>query len=202
MTPKKLAGLTICSNELVADSDPSALQVVGQGLVRDLQVRLDGAFFGNTVTNGPNGLGSLSSVQTVAGGSVADLDAFAEALSKAEQVGSTITAFVASPATVLNLQTLKTGSQLNTPLLGNDPTSPTKRSVLGVPLYSSPAVSNTVVWGIPRAKTFVVIRIPATVVTDSSAYFSSDRTAVRAVLRSAYGFPHEQAVVKISVGGS
>ena len=49
VTPKKLAGRTICSNELVADSDPSALQVVGEGLVRDLAVRLDAAYFGTTV---------------------------------------------------------------------------------------------------------------------------------------------------------
>ena len=82
------------SNELVADSDPSALEVVGGGLAPDLQVRLDSAFFGNTVANGPNGLPSLADVQTVdAGSTVADLDWAAEALSKAETVGSTITSF-------------------------------------------------------------------------------------------------------------
>ena len=40
---KKLAALVVVSNELIADSDPSALQVVGDGLVRDVQVRLDAA---------------------------------------------------------------------------------------------------------------------------------------------------------------
>ena len=35
-TPDKLAGLVVVSNELAADSDPSALDVVGDGLVRDL----------------------------------------------------------------------------------------------------------------------------------------------------------------------
>lgn len=38
-TPLKLAGLTIVSTELMEDSDPSALEVVGSGLVRDLQLR-------------------------------------------------------------------------------------------------------------------------------------------------------------------
>ena len=36
VTPKKLAGLTVISNELAADSSPAALQVVDDGLVRDL----------------------------------------------------------------------------------------------------------------------------------------------------------------------
>jgi HK97 family phage major capsid protein len=66
VTPPKLAGLTVVSNELMADSDPSALDVVGQGLVRDLQVKLDAAYFGNTVANGPSGLESLASTQTTA----------------------------------------------------------------------------------------------------------------------------------------
>jgi HK97 family phage major capsid protein len=35
-TPLKLAGLSIVSSELMEDSDPSALEVVGSGLVRDL----------------------------------------------------------------------------------------------------------------------------------------------------------------------
>ena len=30
------------------------------------------------------------------------------------------------------------------------------------------------IWGIPQAKVFVVLRLPASIVTDRSAYFSSD----------------------------
>ena len=59
VTPKKLAGLSILSNELVDDSDPSALHVVGDGLVRDLRTRLDSAYFGTTVANGPDGIQNL-----------------------------------------------------------------------------------------------------------------------------------------------
>jgi HK97 family phage major capsid protein len=39
VTPKKLAGLVVVSNELAADSSPAALQVVGDGLVRDHDAR-------------------------------------------------------------------------------------------------------------------------------------------------------------------
>ena len=77
VTPSKLAGLTVVSNELVADSDPSVLDIVGDGLVRDLQVRLDAAYFGNTTANAPSGLLSLADVQVISWGSITDLDPFA-----------------------------------------------------------------------------------------------------------------------------
>ena len=200
--PSKLAGLTVVSNELADDSDPSALQVVGDGLVRDLQVRLDAAFFGDSVANGPSGLESLEDVQHVDGGFLDNLDAFAEAISKAEQVGATTTSFVAHPATLLALSTLKVADNWNQPLLGTDPSSPTKRSIQGVPVQWSPAVDEDTIWAIPQAKVFVVIRLPASVVTDRSAFFTSDRLGIRCVLRAGFAFPREQAIIKISPDGS
>lgn len=63
IVPAKLAGLTIISNELAMDSSPAALQVVGDGLVRDLARKTDQAFFANTTTNGPAGLLSITRQQ-------------------------------------------------------------------------------------------------------------------------------------------
>ena len=87
-------------------------------------------------------------------------------------------------------------------MLGVAPSSPTNRSIQGVPVQWSPAVDEDVIWGIPQAKVFVVLRLPASIVTDRSAYFSSDGVGIRAVLRVGFAFPHEQAVIKISVGAS
>jgi HK97 family phage major capsid protein len=199
-TPLKLAGLSIQLG-LMEDSDPSALEVVGSGLVRDLQLRLDSAY-GTVTANGPNGLGHLTGVTNVDGGTITDLDAFAEALSEAEQVGAQLTAFVAHPDTVLAMSTLKVEADNIQPLLGTDPSSPTRRSVLGVPVYPSPAVGTNVVWGLPMAKCFVVIRRCASVVADSSAYFSSDRVGIRCTLRVGFARPHEAAVIQIGIGGS
>jgi hypothetical protein len=39
--------------------------------------------------------------------------------------------------------------------------------------------------------------VVAEVAVDRSAFFTSDRVAVRVVLRVSFAFPHEQAVVKI-----
>ncbi|WP_273733361.1 phage major capsid protein [Mycolicibacterium septicum] len=200
--PKALKGLTVVSNELADDSDPSALDVVGQGLVRDLQTRLDQAFFGNTTPNGPDGLESLASVQYVDAGTLDNLDAFAEAISLAEQVGATLTNFVLNPVDLLDLSIAKVAVDWEQPLLGIDPSSPTKRSAQGVPLQWSPAVPQGTIWGIPQAKVFTVLRLPATVVSDKSAYFSSDRLGVRCVVRWGFAFPHQAAIVKIGVGGS
>jgi HK97 family phage major capsid protein len=199
--PKKLAALTIASNELVADSDPSALELLGAGIVRDLQVRLDSAFFGVSVTDGPSGIASVSGVQTVAAGTaISNLDPFAEAVSLAETVGALDLSFVANPATLLTLSKLKVGTNFNQPLLGIDPTSPTKRSILGVPITWSPAVGVADIWTIPRVKSFVVMRTGTTLVTDTSAYFSSDRTAIRCTMRVGFGWPHAAAIVRIQIG--
>jgi hypothetical protein len=90
----------------------------------------------------------------------------------------------------------------NQPLLGTDPSSPTARSIFGIPLYWSPAVDQGAVWGIPKMKAFVVLRNDVSVVADSSAFFSSDRTAVRCTLRAAFAFPHPHAIIRIGSDGS
>jgi hypothetical protein len=69
-------------------------------------------------------------------------------------------------------------------------------------MHWSPAVPQGTIWGIPQAKVFAVLRLPASVVTDRLAYFASDRLGVRYVTRWRFAFPHQQAIVKISIGGS
>lgn len=194
----KLAGLTVVSNELVADSSPEASQLVGEALARDIARKLDASFFGTTVAHGPDGIGSLSGVQTVdAGSEWSNLDAFHEALSRVETVGASVGAFVTTPGVALELAKIKTGSGSNSHLLGQDPTSPTKRAIAGVPLFVTPAVEDGLVWAVPLARTVIGLRQDVSVETDRSAFFSSDRTAVRGILRAGFGFPHPEAVVKI-----
>ena len=142
IVPKKLAGLTVISNELASDSSPAALSVVGDSLVRDLARKVDSAFFGNTVANGPSGLASLTTNATATnGGSWSTFDWAEAARSVAEQHNSVVDTFVCAPATALALATLKEYSTAgsNRPLLGADPSSPTSRTISGVPLLVSPA---------------------------------------------------------------
>jgi len=43
----------------------------------------------------------------------------------------------------------------------------------------------------------VAIRTNASVEADRSAYFSSDQTALRAIVRVGFGFSYEEAVIKV-----
>lgn len=196
VTFSKVGGLTIISRELAEDSSPEAAQVVGDGLARDIARKLDTAFFGDVAAPAPSGLESLDFVSHV-DADFSSTDCFFEAQSEAEQVGASIGAWVTDPDTALLLATVKeqTGSQR--PLLEPDPTQPTRRVVGGVPLWVSPAVTAGTVWGIPQDRTIVVIRRDVTLDVDESAYFSSDRIAVRVTMRVGFGFPHEAAVVHI-----
>lgn len=202
VAPKKVAALTIISNELANDSSPEAAQIVGDSIARDIAKKLDAAYFTSTTVNGPDGLESVAYQLVNAGSTFDDLDPFAEGLSKAETVGSQVTAWVAHPTTLLGLQQLKTGSGYNTPLLGPDPTAPTGRSILGVPLFWSPYIDEGAVWGIPAARVFAVLRQDVELAVDPSAYFSKDSLGIRATMRVAFGFPHPQAIVRVAAGGS
>ncbi|MGC0362926.1 HK97 family phage major capsid protein [Rhodococcus sp. 27YEA15] len=206
--PRKLAGLTIISREMARDSSPEATDLVGKGLARDLARKLDAAFFGTNITtvgppvvrnqNRPLGLEDVAGVSEVdTGGTIPNTDVFAEAISKAEGVGATINHFVANPADLLALAKVKKATGSNEPLLGTDATSPSKRVVLGVPILPSAAVRLGTIWGVPKDHIHTAVRESAELAVDESAYFTSDRIAVRAILRAGFVFPHEEAIVKI-----
>lgn len=207
VTPAKVAGLSIISRELADDSTPEASATVGAGLARDIAVRVDEAYFGALAAPAPSGLEALAGVQVIEDTSVSpavaytltDLDHFADAISRAEQEGAQTTAFVTTPALALALSQLKTDGTSNEPLLGRDATAAGDRRVLGVPVLASPHVAPDVVWALPRAFCWVVMRDDTTVDVDRSVYFTSDRVAIRATMRVGFGFPHPASIVKIRV---
>lgn len=198
VTPRKVGGLSIISRELAEDSSPSAQQLVGDGLAEKIARGVDAAFFGSTVTNGPSGLLSVTGVSTVdTGGTIANTDPFAEALSKAEVAGAAVTSFVAHPTTVLQLSKVKKQTGSNEPLLGYDAAQPTQRQVLGVPLIPSPAVAEGDVWAVPQAKVVVVLRDDVRLDIDKSRYFETDRIGIKATMRVGFAFPHPAAIVRL-----
>ena len=198
VTPKKVAGLTVISNELAADSSPEATQVIGQRLVNSLKRKVDAAWFAATTANGPAGLGSITPTLVYGGAAYANVDAFLEAQAGAEAAGASVSVFVTHPTTALALAKLKKATGSNEPLLQADSTKPAQRLIAGVPLLTSPdAPADGTVWGIPKPLAFVVLRKDVEVVVDSSAFFTSDRVAVRVVMRVGFAFPHEAALVKV-----
>jgi HK97 family phage major capsid protein len=164
VTPLKVAGLTVISRELAA---PAAEQIISTRLVQSLRRKVDAAWFANTTSNGPDGLGSITPQIVYAGGPFENTDPFLEAVSLDETVGATLTGFVASPATVLALSQLKkiSGGDSNEPLL-SAPTAPGGRIIAGVPLVVSPDSPDGQLISIPKARVFVVVRQDAEVAVD------------------------------------
>jgi HK97 family phage major capsid protein len=187
------------SRELADDSSPAAAQVVGSGLARDIARKIDQAAFAGLSAPAPAGLSTLSGIQTyVAAAAFDNLDFAAVAVSKAEIVGASVTAFVTSPATALALATNKTAEGSNAPVLGTDATSATARQILGVPLLVSQYVSADTLWALDMSRVWLVVRDDATVEADRSVFFTSDRVAVKATMRAGFGFVHPASVVKVT----
>jgi HK97 family phage major capsid protein len=205
VTPTAVKGLVVISSELANDSSPAAAEVVGAGLARDVARKVDTAFVGNLLAPAPTGLASRAGVTAVSGGSTAggtvlvNLDPLVEAVSRAEEVGATVDAFVMSPATALRLARLKTApSGSNEPLLGRDVTEPGERRILGVPVFVQPDVPVDTIYAFDSSRVFTVLREDAEITADSSVFFTSDRVAIRATLRLGLAFPHPASIVRIA----
>lgn len=200
--PRKVAGLSKLSNELVSDSSPAASTVIGQSIARSIASKIDTALFGSADGTGvpPKGLGAfLDAAVTLVTGPVAwaDIDPFIEAQFKVDAEGGNITAFIANPADAEALAKLKRETGSNEPLLAADANSATKRSIAGVELHTSAAVPAGTIYGYDQTRIFTVIRNDVAVEMDRSAYFGSDSTAVRAIARVAFGFAHPKSIARI-----
>lgn len=197
----KVAGLVPVSSELANDSDPDVPEQIGQGLARDISRRVDEAFFGSNTANpkAPAGLGNLTTITELdAPATFADLDPFTAGRFAAAGFGARITAWAANPADAEELAQLKeqNGSVRN--LLTYNPNDASVLTLDGVPMFTSTAITAGTVWGIPSDRVIVGINDQVRVDQSKDALFSSDRIAVRAVLRVGFAFTQPQAIVKIT----
>lgn len=201
VTPKKVAGLTILSNELIADASEDAARLIGQRLVNSLRRKIDAAYFANATPNGPSGVRSVAGVTSVSSGvvgSVSNYDTFYEAAALVEAAGGQVTNWIANPTHAINLSRVKESAGSNKSLLQPDPTQPTRRQLAGAPLVLSPDLAAPAeIWGISKPYSIVVLRNNAQVEIDSSPFFTSDRTAVRVTLRVGFAFPHPAALAQV-----
>lgn len=201
MTPAKVAGLVVVSNEMINDSTPEAISEIGAGLVRQITNAVDSAFFGNLSAPAPAGLGSITPT-TISVSALDDLDWAEAARAAAAGQGTIPTTFIAHPDDALTLANLKEAPTSKRGLLQPDPTTPTVRTIAGIPLLTSNHVTKGNIWAIPNTVANLVVRTKAEVTADDSAFFTSDRTAIRATMRIGFAFPHEAAIVKVTVTGA
>lgn len=209
VTPGKIAGLRVISRETANDSTPGARDILAQDLQRSLLRGLDAAFFGTIADPAPSGLPSVAGVGTIdAGAKWTNIDPFIEATSAAAVHGSTITAFVANPTDELALAKLKkltTGSNemlLEVVPRPGDAAGAPVRTIAGVPLLTTTAVSPGTVWAVPAASAYMIVREGATVEADESVFFLSQRVAIAATMRVGFGFPDPAGIQKITLSAA
>lgn len=199
VTPKKVAGLTQISTEAAEDSTPAVADQVGQSLGRSIAKKIDAAFFGNTVTNGPNGLLSLAGINEIDTDAFpfTSLDPFHQAKAAALADGANINVWILAPDVALSLSTTKqltTGS--NVGLL--DVTGVSDGTTLaGVSALVSTDVAAGEAWGLDASQVLVVRRTGTTVVRSFDAAFDYDAVQVRATARISFGFANPAGIVRI-----
>lgn len=214
-TPRKLAALTVMSNEVIADANPSVLDVVGQQLARALGLRLDlGVFEGSGTAPEVRGLKNTTGVQTVSmganGGAVTSLDPFADAIGLLEQSNARATAVAMHPRTWQALLKLKEETGSVKPLLQESAGAGTQgvaRSIYGVPVFLTSQLSTTETQGtavnassayvFESTRVVLVRREDVSVELDRSRLFNSDQSELRAIVRADVVVPTPAAVVRI-----
>lgn len=196
VTPKKVAGLTQISNEAAQDTNPAVAQQVGQSLARSVAKKVDAAYFGNTVANGPSGLLSLSGVNVIDTGTVTltSLDPFHEAKAAALADNATLTHFILAPDVALTLAKAKETSTSSKGLFENVADGVT---LAGVKVLVSTDVAAGNAWGVDSSQILIVQRTGTTVVTSTDAAFDYDAVQVRATARVGFGFVNPAGVVRL-----
>lgn len=199
VTPKKVAGLTLVSNEAASDTTPAVADQIGNGLARSISRKVDSAFFGNTIANGPSGLLSVSGVSVVDTGAVAsitNLDSFHQAKANAVAAGANITTWLLSPDFALALSKAKQGTASNVGLLDTTGVGDGV-SIAGVRALISPDIPAGNAWGIDASQVLVVQRLGTTIEKSSEFAFDQDATVVRGVARVAFGFANGPGIVRL-----
>uniref|UniRef100_UPI003D8AA2CB phage major capsid protein n=1 Tax=Gordonia sp. B7-2 TaxID=3420932 RepID=UPI003D8AA2CB len=198
--PKTIAVLSKISRQFFDDQGQLSTAVLaGQG--RDLGRKIDAALFGTNVGNdkAPAGLRNVSGVNVIsAGGTWADLDAFAEAKFHAETLGEVVNFYAAHPDDALELATLKDESGSIRPVLGPDPSQPTATSIGGVPVVVSEYVNPGDVWAIPTRHLHLVQRGQVAAEISHDAYFGSLSVALRSFARVAFGYSRPAAFSRVT----
>lgn len=194
ITPRRLVGGTLVTNELLEDSNPQAKTLLGQSLARDLSLKVDAAFFGaaGANTERPPGLTDLTGTTGITG--TLHVDRFYAAETAAELAGGPLDTYVCSPATAAAIGKLVQAEQWN-----RDVANPARRQILGVPVLASTHVPDNKVWGIRRDTILVVVRLRAEVDASEGPRFLSFTTAIRSRVRIGWGFLRPANVIEIDL---
>ncbi len=192
----RTAGAHRASRELAEDSTPDTADMVAGVLVEQIKLAVDGAFLGNTTTDGPGGLQGTDYTTVDTGATLSNLDPFIDAKFAAEANGGKLTSWVMHPDVardVLKIKKLTTGS--NESLLGYNDAG--DLVIAGLPVVTSPLVDTaTKFWGISKARNVFVVRKGTVVERSTQSSFLNYALDIMANFRYGIGFLHEAANVR------
>lgn len=208
-TPRKLAHRVEFSNEVVEDSDPSALDVVRDNLIAALGLKLDlGIYEGSGTAPEIRGLKNVTGINTVSmgtnGAALTNLDPFADALKALEEANASGGAIVLHPRTWAAVRKLK--DTQGRPLVSSG-TRDVPRAVFGVPVFVTSQLSIAEAQGVSTNASSAYVYQPDQVVLvrrkdvevelDRSRLFNSDQSELRGKLRADLIVPNATAVTRI-----
>lgn len=214
-TPRKVAGLTVLSNEVIADSIPALLDVAARDLLGQVGRALDLAIFEGTgsANNQPTGLKSVSGISEIGlatnGAVPSDLATtkIADAIGTLQSDNANATALVLHPRTLSTLRKLVDST--GRPLLVSPmtPGSAIAGELFGVPVYVSSQLSITETQGtstdcssiyvVQADQIVLVMREDARVEVDRSRLFHTDQSEVRVIMRADVVVPNAKAICRI-----
>jgi HK97 family phage major capsid protein len=197
-TPKKLAARVVMSNEVIDDASPSVVEVAQANLITRLALGLDdGILQGDGTGNAPVGLTNVDDTLGESAIGSINLDVIAEAIGAIRAANANPSAIILRPEIWTALQLLKDSSD-DRPLLQPDPTSGTRPSLFGVPVYASGVLaddegeSNVLVFD--PSEVYLVRRSEVSVELDRSRLFDRDQSELRGRLRADLIVPNPSAV--------
>lgn len=218
-TPRKIAVLTSMTNEVIADSVPSLLEVHAQSILRSAALRFDlGCFEGSGAAPEIRGLKNVSGIQNLSAGTngaaLSDLDLIADALGALDTANadSENAVIVLPPRTWTALTKVKEAtSGSNKALLQESYSSASgriERRLLGRRVYTSSQLSITETQGTSNAASsiyvydpaqlFAVMRTNAEIFLDPYSLSASDKTQVRLTMRADLVASNPAGVVRIA----
>lgn len=203
LQPYKCAAVTILSNEVVSDSNPSVLDTVGMAMTRSVALEADKALLtgGGGGTIGPVGVmnhgGTVSPIQTVAG-SVTYANIVTAGGSIQAYGGRPDSVFL-NPANYTQLQ-LAVGAD-DRPLIQPDASLGGAATIAGFRVYPTPALGSGTALVAQADQIVVAVRSDASVSFSTDAMFSNDATVARVVARIDGGVADANGLCVIDVNG-
>lgn len=207
LTARKYAVRTIASSEMLADSNPSARQIIAQDHQQQLAAKLDADMLEGNSGTGITGFRRISGVTATslgANGASPTLANLADALYRLESANADMTrvAIFMAPRTWNSLAKLVDGQSRFQ--LQPDPTTEARRSLFGRPVYVSPQIGITETVGSSSDCSYIVLadmskvvvgrRLTLGVLFDPFSKSSTDQVVIQTLTRWDMNILHTEAV--------